>query len=104
MGLRIRARRWAAEQARKRDEERRAAEPAAQAAAEAYHAEFLDRQRAADFLGISVHQFKRLEARGKGPSCVKNGETRQATVRWWISELQAYRDDPAAYIARSAAE
>lgn len=104
MGLSIRARRWAAEQARKRLEERQAAEQAAQAAAEAYHAEFLDRQRAADFLGLSVHQFKRLMLAGKGPSCVKNGETRQATVRWRLGELQAYRDDPAAYVARRAAE
>ncbi len=102
MGLSIRARRWAAEQARKRHEERLAAEQAAKAEAEAYHAEFLDRQRAADFLGLSVHQFKRLVARGSGPSCVKNGETRQATVRWRLGELRAYRDDPAVYIAARA--
>ena len=37
MGLRIRARRWAAEQARKRHEERQAVERERQAAAEAYH-------------------------------------------------------------------
>lgn len=104
MGLSIRARRWAAEQARKRLEERQAAEQAARAAAEAYHAEFLDRQRAADFLGLSVHQFKRLVASGRGPACVKNGTTRQATVRWRLGELQAFRDDPAAYVARRAAE
>jgi hypothetical protein len=102
MGLSIRARRWAAEQARKRLEERQAAEQAAQAAAEAYHAEFLDRQRAADFLGLSVHQFKRLVASGRGPSCVKNGTTKQATVRWRLGELQAFKDDPAAYVAARA--
>ena len=102
MGLRIRARRWAAEQARKRHEERQAVERERQAAAEAYHAEWYDRERAADFLSLSVHQFKRLMASGSGPSCVKNGETRQATVRWRLGELQAYRDDPAAYVAARA--
>ena len=99
MGLSIRARRWAAEQAQQRLEARLAAEREHQAVAEAYRAEFLDRQRAADFLGLSVHKFKRLMLAGKGPSCVKNGETRQATVRWPLAELQAYRDDPAAYVA-----
>jgi hypothetical protein len=82
--------------------ERQAVEQAAQAAAEAYHAEFLDRQRAADFLGLSVHQFKRLVASGRGPSCVKNGTTKQATVRWVIGELRAFKDDPAAYVAARA--
>ncbi len=104
MGLSIRARRWAAEQARKRHEERQAAERERQAAAEAYHAEWYDRERAADFLSLSVHQFKRLMASGRGPSCVKNGETRQATVRWAIGELRAFRDDPEAYVAARAAQ
>ena len=102
MTVSIRTQRWLAEQGRKRHEERQAAEQAAKAAAEAYHAEFLDRQRAADFLGLSVHQFKRLVASGRGPSCVKNGTTKQATVRWAIGELRAYRDDPAAYVAARA--
>ena len=38
------------------------------------------RERAAAFLGISVHGLKRLMAAGNGPVCVKNGETRQATA------------------------
>jgi len=104
MGLSLRARAWMDEQLRQKAQARLASERERQAAAEAYHAEFLDRQRLADFLGISVHKFKRLVASGSGPSSVKNGETLQATVRWRINELQAYRDDPAAYVARSAAE
>ncbi len=92
------------EQLRQKAAARQAAERERQAAAEAYHAEFLDRQRAADFLGLSVHKFKRLTLAGKGPSCVKNGETRQATVRWHVDELRAYRDDPAAYVAARAAQ
>lgn len=107
MGLGIRAQRVVDERRRQRLQARLAAEQAAQAAAEAYHAEYLDRQRAADFLGLSVWQLKRLMAAGKAPSCVKHGETRQATVRWPIAELTAYRADPAAYLAaraRQAAE
>jgi hypothetical protein len=90
------------EQLRQKAQARLAAERERQAAAESYHAEFLDRQRAADFLGLSVHQFKRLMASGRGPSCVKSGTTKQATVRWAIGELRAFRDDPAAYAAARA--
>ena len=104
MGLSLRARAWLDNELRQKAAARQAAERERQAAAEAYHAEFLDRQRAADFLGLSVHKFKRLTLAGKGPSCVKNGETRQATVRWRLGELQAYRDDPAAYVAARAAQ
>ena len=104
MGLSLRAREWLREQQRQRDAERLAAEQAAQAAAEAYHAEFYDRQRAADFLGISVHKLKRLMAEGRAPACVKNGETKQATVRWPIAELRAYKADPVAYVAARAGQ
>jgi hypothetical protein len=102
MGLGIRAREWLREDRRRRLAERLAAEQAAQAAAEAYHAEFLDRQRAADFLGLSVHKLKRLMASGKGPTCVKNGDTKQAVVRWPIGELRAYKADPVGYVAARA--
>jgi hypothetical protein len=102
VGISIRAQRIVAKLAAQRRAERQAREQAAQAAAQAYHAEFLDRHRAAEFLGISVHQFKRLVAAGKGPACVKRGTAKQATVRWPIAELRAYRDDPAAYVAAKA--
>jgi hypothetical protein len=104
MTVSIRTQQWLAKQALKRHEERKAAEQAAKAEAEAYHAEYLNRWRSAEFLGISVHQFKRLVASGRGPACVKNGETRQATVRWRLGELQAFKADPAAYAARGRAE
>lgn len=102
MGLSLRAAAWLREQQRQRAAERLAAAQAAQAAAEAYHAEYLDRHRAAELLGLSVHQFKRLMASGKGPACVKNGDTKQATVRWALGELQAYKADPVAYVAARA--
>ena len=72
-------------------EARAAADLADLAEAEKFEAEFLDRQRAADFLGMSVHQFKRLAASGKGPSCVKAGDAQQSPVRWPIAELRAWR-------------
>ncbi len=104
MGLSLRARAWVREQQRLRIAERQAAEQAAQAAAEAYDREFYDRQRAADFLGISIHRFKRLVAAGKGPACVKAGNTKQAPVRWPIDELRAWKADPTAYVADRAAQ
>lgn len=99
----IRSRRIAAELAREKQAARLAADEAAQAAAEAYHATYYDRQRAADFLGLSVHQLKRLMAAGSGPACVKSGNTKQAHVRWPVDELRAWKADPAAYVAERAA-
>ena len=76
--------------ARKR-EARAAADQADLAEAEKFEAEFLDRQRAADFLGMSVHSFKRLHATGKGPACTKAGDAQQSPVRWPIAELRAWK-------------
>jgi hypothetical protein len=104
MGLSRRAQEWLRRDQARRAAERQAAEQAAQEAAERYHAEWLDRQRAADFLGMSTHRLKRLMAAGTGPSCVKNGNTRQATVRWHVDELRAWAADPRAYIAARAAK
>jgi hypothetical protein len=79
---------------------RRAAEDAQrQAEADSYRREFLDRTRAAEYLGISVHRLKRLMSAGTGPACVKNGDTKQATVRWPLVELQRWKSDPRGYRA-----
>lgn len=102
MGLSLRAQAFIRQQVERRLAERLAAAQAAEAAAEAYRAEFLDRERAAEFLNISVHRLKRLMAAGTGPACVKRGDTKQATVRWPIAELRAWKADPAAYIAARA--
>ena len=98
MGMSVRSRRWLTEHHRRRQAARDAAEQAERAIADAYHAEFLDRQRAADFLGISPHRLKRLMTAGRGPACVKSGTAMQAHVRWPIGELRAYRADPEGYV------
>jgi hypothetical protein len=97
-----RARRLVAERARVRNEQRAAAEKASQDEREAYFATHLDRHRAADFLGCSVHRLKRLMSSGTGPVCEKAGQTKQSPVVWKLSELQEWRDDPRAYLARRA--
>jgi len=104
MGLSIRSQRLMFERRRQRDAERRAAEQAAAAAAEAYRAAFYDRQRAADFLGISVHRLKRIMGAGLGPACVKRGEAKQARCLWPIEELRAFKADPSGYVARRHAD
>ena len=103
MAYSIRARLVAIEEARRKHAERQAAREAAEAAEAALHAEFYDRHRAAEYLGISTHKLKRLMAAGEGPCCVKAGDTKQATVRWPIGELQAFKADPAGYVAAMSA-
>ena len=104
MGLAQRAQRIVDERARQRYAERDAAERQRQAEADAYHATHLCRERAAEFLQISTHRLKRLMSAGTGPACVKNGDTKQATVRWTLAELEAWKADPRGYnAARNAA-
>jgi predicted DNA-binding transcriptional regulator AlpA len=67
-----------------------------------YHAAFYDRERAAAFIGCSVHRLKRLMAAGTGPACIKRGDTKQATVRWPLAELEAWKADPRGYNAAQA--
>lgn len=99
-----RARRLVAERARVRNAQRAAAELAAQAEADAYHATHLDRERAAAFLQISTHRLKRLMAANTGPACQKSGPHKQSPVVWTLAELERWKADPAAYIAaRNAA-
>jgi hypothetical protein len=97
-----RARRLVAERARVRNEQRAAAEKAAQDERDAYFANHLDRRRAAEFLGMSEHRLKRLQSAGTGPACLKSGPHKQSPVVWKLSELREWRDDPRAYLARRA--
>ena len=99
MGLAQRAQAIVDERVRQRYAERAAAERQRQSEADAYHAAYLDRERAAEFLGTSTHKLKRMTSAGTGPACVKNGDSRQATVRWPVDELRAWKADPAAYVA-----
>jgi hypothetical protein len=69
-----------------------------------YHATFYDRERAAAFIGCSVHRLKRLMAAGTGPACIKSGPHRQSPVVWPLVELQTWKADPRGYItARNTA-
>jgi hypothetical protein len=68
-----------------------------------YHAAFYDRERAAAFIGCSVHRLKRLMAAGTGPACIKNGPHKQSPVVWALAELQAWKADTREYIAARAA-
>lgn len=102
MGYSERARRLVAERARVRNEQRAAAEREQIAAKKAYDSQFLDRARAADFLGCSTHRLKRMMLAGTGPACLKRGPHRQSPVVWELRELQEWRDDPRAYLARRA--
>ena len=92
-------------QAAERAVQRAADERQRQADADAYHATHLCRERAAAFLEISTHRLKRLLAAGTAPTCQKAGPHKQSPVVWTLAELQAWKANPAAYIAaRNAAE
>ena len=104
MGLAKRAQALIHKQVIERAEKRAAEARQRQAAADEYHRLFLGRERAAEFLGISVHRLKRLMTAGTGPTCLKNGTTKQSGVVWPLSELEAWKADPRGYIAaRNAA-
>jgi hypothetical protein len=100
-----RARRLVAERSRIRNEQRAAAERERQAVNAEYYRTHLDRERAAAFIGCSVHRLKRLTAAGTGPACQKSGPHKQSPVVWRLDELERWKANPAAYIAaRNAAE
>jgi hypothetical protein len=86
----------AAKLAAQRERERQEAE---------HHAAFYDRERAAAFIGCSVHRLKRLMTAGTGPACIKSGPHKQSPVVWALTELQAWKADPRGCIeARKAAD
>ena len=93
----IRARQVVAEQARARLAERLEREAAARAALEEYTREYLERDRAAAHIGVSIHQLKRMMAAHVGPAYLKFGTTRQAVVRFPRAELDEWLADPTTY-------
>ena len=99
-----RARKFIAERARERAEQRAAVERQRQADAAEYHRTHLDRERAAAFLGCSTHRLKRLMAAVTGPACQKAGPHKQSPVVWLLPELERWKADPRDYnAARNAA-
>lgn len=99
MGLSIRARRWLDEQRRQREADRAAAEAEAEAARQQFHRDWLERDRVADALRVSVHKLKRMMAAGLGPTPAKSGDTKQSRTYWHRDEVAAYLADPTAYEA-----
>ena len=104
MGLSIRARRWLLEQRRIRQEAREAAAAERERLAAEYHDEFLDRTRAAEYLGISVAKLRRLITAGTAPRYLKRGDSQQARTVWPREELERYLADPSAYVRELLAE
>jgi len=99
MGLSIRARQAAWNLHRQREEQRAAEEAEVEAARAEFHRAYLNRQRTAAALGITVHGLKRMMAAGRGPVPVKMGETPQSRTFWAREEIDHYLRDPAAYEA-----
>jgi hypothetical protein len=99
MGMSIRSARFVRERQRERQAERMEREAAQLAALEEYTRDFLCRERAAAYLGVSFHKLRRWMTAGIGPAYLKFGTDRQATVRFPRVELDEYLADPATYNA-----
>jgi len=104
MAYSIRAREVVARMAAERARDLAAARLAAEALEARHHATYLDRHRAAAYLGMSVHRLKRMMTAGTAPACIKRGTSQQAKVVWDIAELDLWKADPRAYLAERAAE
>lgn len=90
MGLSLRARAWMDEQLRLKAAARRDAEREQQRLEAEYHATFLDRTRAAEYLGISLHKLRRMITAGTLPAPIK-GEHKQSPPRWHIDHLREFK-------------
>lgn len=96
MGLSLRAAAFVRERARQRAAARMEAEAAANAAAAEMHRTWLDRTRAADRMGVSLDQLRRMVTAGTSPAYVK-GPHKQSPPYFHVAEVDAWRADPAAY-------
>lgn len=90
MGLSLRARAWMDEQLRLKAAARREAEREQQRLEAEYHATFLDRTRAAEYLGISLAKLRRMITAGTAPPHTK-GEHKQSPPRWHIDHLREFK-------------
>ena len=97
MGYSLRTAAYIREQNRLKAERRAAEMAEAQRVRETFHRDFLDRNRAAAALGLSIHGFKRAQLAGKGPSPTKMGTTPQSRTFWHRDEIARYLANPAAY-------
>ncbi len=55
----------------------------------------LNRSQVAEMLGIAEHTLACWRSAGKGPQCVKFGTGRSAAVRYYLSAVEAWVNDPA---------
>ena len=92
------------ERAREKHERRAAQLAAAEAEREAFHRDYLDRDRAAAALGISVNTLRRWITSKRGPTPCKAGDTMQSRTFWAAAEIAEYLRDPAAYERAKRAE
>lgn len=90
MGLSLRAREWLDNEMRLKAAAKREAEQEQQRLEAEYHATFLDRTRAAEYLGISVHKLRRMITAGTLPAPIK-GEHKQSPPRWHIDHLREFK-------------
>jgi excisionase family DNA binding protein len=95
----IRVRQFGNERARQRHAARAAQAAADRALIDEYERDYLTRERAAAYLGISIHTLRRQITAGTSPAYIKHGAAAQATVRFPRSELDDYLADPAGYMA-----
>ncbi len=96
----IRARQLARQRSRQRLLDRLDRDAREAAAAVAFHRDFLDRQRAAAHLGVSLATLRRLMAAGTSPAFVKTrGDHKQSPVLFPRVECDAWLADRAGYLA-----
>ena len=103
MGESILARRYRAKMAAKRIEERLQADEAAAEELARFRAAWLDRERTAAALGISVRTLKQWGLERRGPLPVKAGEHRQSRCLWAKADIDAFLRDPKAFEAAKQA-
>lgn len=103
MGESIMVRRYRAKLAAERLRERLQADEAAAEELARFRADWLDRERAAAALGITVRTLKQWGLEGRGPMPVKAGEHRQSRCLWARADIDAFLRDPQGFEAAKRA-
>jgi DNA-binding NtrC family response regulator len=90
MAYSLRVREILAQRAAEKLAAREAAEREQQRLEAQHHATFLDRTRAAEYLGISLAKLRRMITAGTAPPHTK-GEHKQSPPRWHIDHLREFK-------------
>jgi hypothetical protein len=100
VGLSLRAAEIVRQNARRRLAERLERERRESAEAAAFHRDFLDRDRAAAHIGVSLATLRRMMTAGTSPAYVKTlGDHKQSPVLFPRDELDAWLADRDGYSA-----